>query len=153
MAVIMATAVDDRETAINAMNLGAYSYVIKPFFMNEFLINIANVIKKNRLTKENQKWTQVLETRVRERTADVQKREEEIALRLISAAGYRDEETGEPHTAHTNEPVPFILVDRARPSVPLRAGGALCDVAPTVLALLRIPLPTDMTGTSVIETE
>ena len=95
MAVIMATAVDDRETAINAMNLGAYSYVIKPFFMNEFLINIANVIEKNRLTKENQKWTEVLESRVRERTADVHKREEDIALRLISAAGYRDEETGE----------------------------------------------------------
>jgi 2,3-bisphosphoglycerate-independent phosphoglycerate mutase len=62
----------------------------------------------------------------------------------------RDEETGEPHTAHTNEPVPFILVDQARPSVPLRAGGALCDVAPTILALLRIPQPTDMTGTSLI---
>jgi 2,3-bisphosphoglycerate-independent phosphoglycerate mutase len=64
----------------------------------------------------------------------------------------RDEETGEPHTAHTNEPVPFILVDQARSTVSLRAGGALCDVAPTVLALLRIPQPADMTGTSLIET-
>ncbi|MCP4199870.1 MAG: 2,3-bisphosphoglycerate-independent phosphoglycerate mutase [Proteobacteria bacterium] len=62
----------------------------------------------------------------------------------------RDEETGEPHTAHTTEPVPFILVDRARTTVPLRSGGALCDVAPTVLALLRIPQPAAMTGTSLI---
>jgi 2,3-bisphosphoglycerate-independent phosphoglycerate mutase len=63
----------------------------------------------------------------------------------------RDEETGEPHTAHTNEPVPFILVDQARTKVILRTGGALCDVAPTVLALLRIPQPSEMTGTSLID--
>lgn len=95
LAVIMATAVDDRETALSAMHLGAYSYIIKPFFMNEFLINIANVIEKNQLIRENKRCQEILEIKVQERTADVQKREEEIALRLISAAGYRDEETGE----------------------------------------------------------
>ncbi len=63
----------------------------------------------------------------------------------------RDEETGEPHTAHTNEPVPFILVDSSRADATLRTGGALCDVAPTVLELLRVPQPPDMTGKSLIE--
>jgi 2,3-bisphosphoglycerate-independent phosphoglycerate mutase len=64
----------------------------------------------------------------------------------------RDENTGEPHTAHTNEPVPFILVDQTRTDVTLRTGGALCDVAPTVLELLQVPQPPDMTGKSLIET-
>jgi 2,3-bisphosphoglycerate-independent phosphoglycerate mutase len=61
-----------------------------------------------------------------------------------------DAETDSPHTAHTNEPVPFILVDEARRSVSLRPGGALCDVAPTILDLLDIPQPPEMTGRSLI---
>ncbi len=63
----------------------------------------------------------------------------------------RDEDTGEPYTAHTNNPVPFILVDEAHRHQTLRPGGALCDVAPTVLKLLDIPQPADMTGRSLIE--
>ena len=58
----------------------------------------------------------------------------------------RDEETGEPHTAHTNQPVPFILVDDELKHVTLRSGGALCDVAPTVLRLLGLPVPDSMQG-------
>jgi 2,3-bisphosphoglycerate-independent phosphoglycerate mutase len=50
-----------------------------------------------------------------------------------------------PHTAHTSNPVPFVLVDD-RSRAPLRAGGALCDVAPTMLALLGLPLPKEMSG-------
>ncbi len=62
----------------------------------------------------------------------------------------RDNETGEPHTAHTNNPVPFILVDKTRQDVSLRDGGALCDVAPTILELLGIPTPPEMTGSSLL---
>ncbi|MDP6037196.1 MAG: 2,3-bisphosphoglycerate-independent phosphoglycerate mutase, partial [Candidatus Latescibacteria bacterium] len=54
--------------------------------------------------------------------------------------------TGEPHTAHTTNPVPFVLVDPTCKST-LREGGALCDVAPTLLGLLNIPKPQEMTGT------
>jgi 2,3-bisphosphoglycerate-independent phosphoglycerate mutase len=55
-----------------------------------------------------------------------------------------DPETGGVHTAHTTNPVPLVAV-RAGNS-PLRAGGALCDVGPTVLRLLGIEPPPEMTG-------
>jgi 2,3-bisphosphoglycerate-independent phosphoglycerate mutase len=60
-----------------------------------------------------------------------------------------DPVTGGPHTAHTTNPVPVILV--GGPSgAGLREGGRLADVAPTVLALMGLPLPPEMTGRSLI---
>src|SRR5581483_8627145 len=56
-----------------------------------------------------------------------------------------DPETGGPHTAHTSNPVPFIVVDPAGP-MPLRSGGALCDVGPTLLTMLGLDKPVEMTG-------
>lgn len=57
-----------------------------------------------------------------------------------------DPSTGGPHTAHTTSPVPFLLVESGG-GAPLRNGGALCDVGPTILGMLGVPLPTAMTGT------
>jgi 2,3-bisphosphoglycerate-independent phosphoglycerate mutase len=57
-----------------------------------------------------------------------------------------DPETGGPHTAHTTNPVPFVSV--GTPNVSFRSGGALCDVAPTVLDLLGLEQPSEMTGRS-----
>jgi 2,3-bisphosphoglycerate-independent phosphoglycerate mutase len=54
--------------------------------------------------------------------------------------------TGSPHTAHTTNPVPFHLVDEDSIGVKLRTGGALEDVAPTLLGLLNLDKPSDMTG-------
>jgi 2,3-bisphosphoglycerate-independent phosphoglycerate mutase len=61
----------------------------------------------------------------------------------------RDPETGAPHTAHTLNPVPFIVVN---PPAAVRgvASGRLADVAPTLLALLGLPRPAAMTGRSLI---
>jgi 2,3-bisphosphoglycerate-independent phosphoglycerate mutase len=56
-----------------------------------------------------------------------------------------DPDTGGPHTAHTTNPVPFVVIDPDGDR-PLRAGGALCDVGPTLLAMLGIPQPNEMTG-------
>ncbi len=56
-----------------------------------------------------------------------------------------DPETGGPHTAHTTSPVPLVLCDPAG-HAPLRRGGALCDVGPTVLKLLGLEQPVEMTG-------
>lgn len=55
-------------------------------------------------------------------------------------------ETGGPHTAHTTNPVPLHLVDEESRGVKLREGGALEDVAPTLLGLLGTEQPPDMTG-------
>jgi putative two-component system response regulator len=94
MAVLMATAVGQRETAIRALEAGAYGYMIKPFDKNEFLINVVNALERRRLTMESRAYEQRLEEEVRERTADIRNREEEIATRLVWAAEYRDDETG-----------------------------------------------------------
>lgn len=56
-----------------------------------------------------------------------------------------DAETGGPHTAHTTNPVPCWLYGA---SGRLRDGGGLKDVAPTLLDLLELPIPEEMTGRS-----
>jgi 2,3-bisphosphoglycerate-independent phosphoglycerate mutase len=56
-----------------------------------------------------------------------------------------DPASGGPHTAHTTNPVPLVMMgDPATKE--LRAGGALCDVGPTILNLLGVEIPADMTG-------
>ena len=56
-----------------------------------------------------------------------------------------DDETGEPFTAHTTNPVPFILVN-ADPAYRLREGGCLADIAPTLIQLMGMEQPKEMTG-------
>jgi len=61
----------------------------------------------------------------------------------------RDPETGAPHTAHTLNPVPFIVVNPPA-AIGRVANGRLADVAPTLLALLGLAQPEAMTGHSLI---
>jgi 2,3-bisphosphoglycerate-independent phosphoglycerate mutase len=61
----------------------------------------------------------------------------------------RDPTTGQPHTAHTVGPVPFVYLG-TRAQARLRDGGALRDVAPTILDLLGLPQPVEMTGSSLL---
>ena len=60
-----------------------------------------------------------------------------------------DYETGEPYTAHTTNPVPFILVN-ADPVYGLREGGCLADIAPTLIELMGLTQPAEMTGKSLL---
>ena len=60
-----------------------------------------------------------------------------------------DYETGEPFTAHTTNPVPFILVN-ADPEYTLREGGCLADIAPTLIELMGMEQPKEMTGKSLL---
>lgn len=60
-----------------------------------------------------------------------------------------DYETGEPFTAHTTNPVPFILVN-ADPAYKLREGGCLADIAPTLIELMGMEQPKEMTGKSLL---
>ncbi|HYC52850.1 MAG TPA: 2,3-bisphosphoglycerate-independent phosphoglycerate mutase, partial [Gemmatimonadaceae bacterium] len=76
---------------------------------------------------------------------------EKAGARLIVTADHGncelmiDPATGGPHTAHTTSPVPLVIVDPAGDR-PLRQGGALCDVGPTILHLLGLERPAEMTG-------
>lgn len=76
---------------------------------------------------------------------------EKVGARLLITADHGncemmiDPATGGPHTAHTTNPVPFLIVG-ANDSAALRSGGALCDVGPTVLGMLGVERPAEMTG-------
>jgi 2,3-bisphosphoglycerate-independent phosphoglycerate mutase len=63
-----------------------------------------------------------------------------------------DSVTGAPHTAHTTNPVPFVLCGTA-PGGLRRTGVSLADVAPTILGLQGIPVPREMTGRDLRERE
>ncbi len=60
-----------------------------------------------------------------------------------------DETTGEPFTAHTTNQVPFIIVN-ADPAYGLREGGCLADIAPTLIEMMGMKQPKEMTGTSLL---
>lgn len=87
----------------------------------------------------------------------------EIVNRILSLGGavlltadhgnaekMQDSDTGQPHTAHTTNPVPFTLITSDRKSYRLREDGILADVAPTALELMHIPQPEAMTGRTLI---
>lgn len=61
-----------------------------------------------------------------------------------------DPETNQPHTAHTTNPVPLILVDAKKRFGALRGGGVLSNVAPTILTILGIEKPAEMTAESLL---
>lgn len=60
----------------------------------------------------------------------------------------QDDDTGQAHTAHTCELVPFIYVGKRK--LHIRAGGVLADVAPTMLTLMGLAIPEEMTGKSLV---
>ncbi len=63
-----------------------------------------------------------------------------------------DYSTGEPHTAHTTNPVPLILVTDDK-KLKLKLGGKLADLAPTMLDLMKLEKPEEMTGNSLLDKE
>jgi len=65
----------------------------------------------------------------------------------------RDPNTGEPHTAHTTNPVRVVVVGSAAKGVTLKTGGRLADIAPTLLDLAGLAKPKEMNGLSLIEAQ
>jgi len=59
--------------------------------------------------------------------------------------------TGEPFTAHTTNPVPFIACGSEFVGKQLKSGGKLCDIAPTMLKVMGLPIPEEMTGQPLID--
>jgi len=95
VAFIMLTAVDDHATAVRSLELGAFGYIIKPFEANELFINVSNSLRRRELEMERNRYEERLEHEVRERTAEIRDTQEEVIFRLVTASGFRDEETGE----------------------------------------------------------
>ena len=87
----------------------------------------------------------------------VEKVEEQQGVLLITADHGNAEQmidykTGEPHTAHTTNPVPIILVTPNK-NLKLKTGGKLADLAPTMLDLMNLEKPEEMTGESLLDKE
>ena len=61
-----------------------------------------------------------------------------------------DPETGAPFTAHTTNPVPLIVVSNRFKNIKLRNDGKLADITPTMLNMLEVEKPAEMTGESLI---
>lgn len=68
------------------------------------------------------------------------------------------DEQGNPWTAHSTNPVPLILIEGKKAKIPghrthvaLRSDGRLCDIAPTILEILQLPQPPEMTGQSLLK--
>ena len=60
----------------------------------------------------------------------------------------RDPSSGQDHTAHTSNLVPLVYVGDQ--DLTLRPGGSLCDVAPTLLQLMELEIPPEMTGKTLV---
>jgi putative two-component system response regulator len=93
-AFIMLAGVDGKDTAVRALELGAYSYLIQPFEHNELLINVAHALRRRDLEQLRNDFEHQLEREAYKRTEEIRRREEEITLHLVSASEYREEETG-----------------------------------------------------------
>jgi putative two-component system response regulator len=108
VAALMVTGADDPKMAENAIELGAFGYLTKPFRPNELMINIVNALHRRRLELENRAHRAMLENAVETRTAalseavsrlqrseqELRAHQEETVKRLSSMAELRDLETG-----------------------------------------------------------
>jgi 2,3-bisphosphoglycerate-independent phosphoglycerate mutase len=61
-----------------------------------------------------------------------------------------DVTTGTPFTQHTTNPVEVIVYGKKFKNFKLKPSGALCDIAPTILQMMQVPQPMEMTGISLI---
>jgi putative nucleotidyltransferase with HDIG domain len=78
MDVIMVTGVVDTETALGAIRMGAADYVTKPFNLDEVILIVERTLEKRRLLRENRDYQLNLESKVRERTVELQRKNSEI---------------------------------------------------------------------------
>jgi putative nucleotidyltransferase with HDIG domain len=100
-AVLMITALDDSQIAINCLKLGAYDYLIKPLHLEEVTLATQSALEKRRLVVENKHYQEELESKVVERTAKLQEALAELELNydhtleaLVAALDAREHETG-----------------------------------------------------------
>jgi putative two-component system response regulator len=85
VAVIMVTAVDNRQVAVEAMRAGAYDYLTKPFHLEEVLIGVQRALDNRQLLMERKEYQRALERKVAERTRELAEKNEELQRLFISA--------------------------------------------------------------------
>jgi putative two-component system response regulator len=90
----MLTGNRDTESAISALNAGAFGYLLKPARQDELLAQVNHGLELRRLRIERRRYTEGLEQRVREQTVEIRQAHEETIHRLVHAAATRDVETG-----------------------------------------------------------
>ncbi len=93
--VIMMTAYADVDTAIEAIKHGAFDFLIKPCRAEYVLQTIDKAVKYLRYLKLEKEYKVMLEETVKKRTAELKEANKEIVQRLLRAAEYRDEDTGD----------------------------------------------------------
>lgn len=93
MSVVMVSGAADDEAARTCMALGAHSFILKPFNHRQVMFNLAGALQARDRTRQQVDERQRLEDDLHSRDEAVHLREEEIALRLVAAAEYRDEES------------------------------------------------------------
>jgi len=92
--VLVLTALEETATAVEAMTLGAYGYLLKPIESGELLLQAKKALERRDLIVERRQYTATLEAKVRQQVQAIRRAHEETILRLLSASRYRDEETG-----------------------------------------------------------
>jgi putative nucleotidyltransferase with HDIG domain len=95
VAVVMVTAVSDRESAVTAMRLGADDYIVKPFNLDEVLIGVRRALEKRRLILENKAYQRDLENKVIQRTRELEQTHQATLAALVAALDLRDGGTGD----------------------------------------------------------
>ncbi len=118
VAVIMVTAVDDRETAVLTLKLGAYGYLIKPLKEDDVLINVANALERRRLVLESQQYERSLEAKVEERTSLLREREEALKQAKEDLERKVEERTAE--LSESNEQLKKEISERIQAEEALR---------------------------------
>lgn len=93
--IVMVTANDEVEVAVQALELGAYGYIFKPFQGRELLVQVANALRRRELELSHQRTEAQLTSLVRKKTEEIQRAHEEIVIRLTTAAEFRDNQTGQ----------------------------------------------------------
>jgi putative two-component system response regulator len=92
--VIMLTGNGETRTAIDSLTKGASAYLLKPIERDELIFQVCQAQERRELMLERYQRLEILEMRVREQTLAIRSANEETIHRLLSAAAYRDEETG-----------------------------------------------------------
>lgn len=93
-AVLVVSGVEDADTALECLHLGAFGYVLKPFQAREILVQVASALRRRMLEISYRDRELHLARVVREQTREIREGREELAFRLLAASGQRDRETG-----------------------------------------------------------